>query len=67
MSRSSVAVFPSKDEWSVMIVENDGESLHTFRIQKHAQSFAAGQRLRLGFPLTNFATCGNGNAVTITR
>jgi hypothetical protein len=66
MSRSSVAIFASNDEWSVMIVEFDGESLHSFRFQKQAQSFADGQRLRMGFPLTDFAACGNGNAVTIT-
>lgn len=67
MSRCSVAVFAKDDEWSVMIVEVDGESLHSFRFRKHAQSFADGQRLRMGFPLADFAACGNGNAVTITR
>jgi hypothetical protein len=67
MSRRSVAIFTSYDEWSVMIVEADGESLHSFRFQKHAQTFADGQRLRMGFPLADFAACGNGNAVTTSR
>jgi hypothetical protein len=48
-----------------MIVEFDGESLHSFRFQKQAQSFADGQRLRMGFTLTDCAACGNGNAATI--
>nr|WP_314092095.1 hypothetical protein [uncultured Shinella sp.] len=67
MSRSSVVVFAKKEEWSVIVIENDGESSHPFRFQKHAASFANGQRARLGFPMIDFAACGNANLPVAAR
>ncbi|MCR6501239.1 hypothetical protein MUO32_19580 [Shinella sp. CPCC 101442] len=61
MSRSSVVLFAENKEWSVIVIEDGGESRHPFRLHKHAASFADGQRVRLGFPLIDFAACDNAN------
>lgn len=67
MSRSSVVVFAENEEWSVIVIENDGESRHPFRFQKHAASFANGQRARLGYAMIDFAACGNANLPVAAR
>ena len=36
--------------WTVQIVENGEVDAHDFLMEKHARSFAAGQRSRLGLP-----------------
>lgn len=33
--------------WQVTVRENDEEAVVTFDVEQHAQSFAAGQRVRL--------------------
>jgi hypothetical protein len=67
MSRSSVMLFADKKEWSVIVIEDGGESLHPFRLHKHAASFADGQRVRLGFSHIDFAACGNANVPVAAR
>ncbi|MCR6502040.1 hypothetical protein MUO32_23715 [Shinella sp. CPCC 101442] len=61
MSLNSVLLFADKQHWSV-IGDGDGdETLHPFRLHKHAASFANGQRIRLGFPLIDFTAYNNAN------
>lgn len=67
MSRSSVMLFAENKEWSVIVVEDGGESRHPFRLHKHAASFAYGQRMRLGFSHIDFAACGNANVPVVAR
>lgn len=54
MSRSSVIVFAEIQEWSVLVIEDGGESRHPFRFQKRASSFANGQRARQEYAVIDF-------------
>lgn len=43
-----VELFWDGDKWIVRIAESGASSTHTFEMQSYAQSYAEGQRLRLG-------------------
>lgn len=45
-----VRVVQDNDEWVVIVKDDNGSGEERFQLEKHAQSFAAGQRLRLRLP-----------------
>jgi hypothetical protein len=67
MSRSSVIVFAEIQEWSVLVIEDGGESRHPLRFQKRASSFANGQRARQEYAVIDFAACRNANMPVAAR
>lgn len=46
----SVQVFQQDETWVVVVIENDDETRREFSVEKHAHSYADGQRIRLGLP-----------------
>lgn len=52
MPFDSVQIFPENEKWVVVVIENDDEMRRAFAIEKHAHSYADGQRIRLGLPPT---------------
>lgn len=46
----SVQLIQETEKWVVVVIENDDETRREFSIEKHAHSYADGQRIRLGLP-----------------
>ncbi len=69
MSFHSVQLFQENDKWVVVVLENDDEMRREFAIEKHAHSFADGQRIRLGLPpigqhISNASLTDEGGALS---
>lgn len=50
MPFNSVRLYRDDDHWVVVVIENDNEVRNFFQIERHAESFADGQLIRLGLP-----------------